>query len=381
MRTAMRTKGPISMHFKAVSQYLSQTLIGTDNLIIDTSSLVGENADVVSDITNLKEQYESLKKLVELQKMEIAELSTTNEHLISATWREREIKLQLEQTLADLSKEQEMKRQLKESLKELESSKELLFQKNKAIQESISYSKKIQSSINPSNEELKNCFSDSFIWYRPKDVISGDFPWVHQVEGYMYVAAVDCTGHGVPGAMLAIIGSLLIKKVVGDDNTKTPAQILDELNDEVYKTLKQDRPENAHDGMDIGFLKINTTTREVEFAGAHRPLYIIRDKELTKVKADRRGIGGTRLPQHKNFTNHSFKLQKEDTLYLFSDGLTDQFGGENDKKLGSKTMQEIITYYPEARMDIIEDDLIEHFEDWQGDTDQTDDVLMIGIKL
>lgn len=407
----MRTKGPLNDPLKSVSQYLGETLLGIDHSPSIHAQIVEEidlNAEAID--LRLKKQLDSHMKLVELQKMQILELqklcesqqeqitgfakevrqqkvmihelSSTNDHLISATWREREIKKELEQTLLELSKEQEIKRQLTESLEELEKSKQELFSKSRAIQESISYSKKIQASLNPSNDEIRKHFNDSFIWHQAKDVISGDFPWVYTEDDFMYVAAVDCTGHGVPGAMLAIIGSLLIKKIVGGNENKSPSQILDELNQEVFDTLRQERHENAHEGMDLGLVKINIKTFEAEFAGAHRPLYHVNKGKLNKVKADRCGIGGEMHHKVKSFTNHSIKLAKGDTIYLFSDGLTDQFGGKKDKKMGSKAFQEIITYYPDnARMDIIEDDIVEQFKNWKGEGEQTDDVLVIGIKI
>lgn len=304
-----------------------------------------------------KEQAE-LDDKFSMQQQNIKELEETNQHLITATWRERELKQELQKT------------------------KEIVDNQNKKILDSINYSHRIQSSIIPSKYEMKSVFSDSFILYKPKDIVSGDFPWMYSKGSYTYIAAVDCTGHGVPGAMMSIIGNLLLKDIINVNIDKKPHQILEELHKAVVKTLRQDVDENnASDGMDIALCRIDNSKREVMFSGAHRPLYQLRGKELEEYKGDKLPIGGVQYDKEITFTNHVVDVKKGDKFFMFSDGFPDQFGGPRGLKYGPKRIRRVIQEHAHFSMDEFDDLFFDEFSGWIGKGRQIDDVLMIGFSL
>ena len=207
--------------------------------------------------------------------------------------------------------------------------------KNRKIEDSINYAQRIQTSILPDNRILREALSKSFIFYRPRDVVSGDFPWYFQKGDDIYIAAVDCTGHGVPGALLSFIGYFLLNNIVDHEGEHTASTIIDNLHFAVRRTLKQEHNEaEARDGMDIAFCMINYKKNELQFAGAHRPLYLLRNGELEEFKGDRKAIGGIphRKKEEKDFTNYIINIHKGDKVFFFSDGLTDQLGGPSEKK-------------------------------------------------
>lgn len=255
---------------------------------------------------------------------------------------------------------------------------------NRKITESINYAQRIQTSILPSIKLIGQYLPKSFVYYQPRDVVSGDFPWFFVKGDYAYISAVDCTGHGVPGALLSFIGYFLLNNIVDHDISYTAAEILDSLHFNVRKTLKQDRPDaDARDGMDLAFCKIDLKNRVLDFAGAHRPLYFIRDGELIQYKGDRKAIGGIPHPRIKedDFTNHHIELQEGDKIFFFSDGLPDQNGGEKNKKFGPARIRELILCNLELEMPEYHLLFKKEFEEHKGSKKQIDDVLMIGIEF
>lgn len=257
-------------------------------------------------------------------------------------------------------------------------------EKNKKISDSINYAQRIQTSILPQTKHIQDHFPRSFIFYRPKDVVSGDFPWFFQKKGIYYIAAVDCTGHGVPGALISFIGYFLLNNIVSANPDYSAAQILDELHKQVRTTLKQDQ-EGAlgRDGMDLAFCKIDKEKKTLEFAGAHRPLFLMRNGELNEYRGDRKAIGGIPLANkpEKDFENHLLEYQEGDRIFIFSDGLPDQIGGPDRKKFQVKKIREILTESPDVSMAQLSRSFSKHFYDWMGDEKQVDDVLLIGIEL
>jgi PAS domain S-box-containing protein len=253
--------------------------------------------------------------------------------------------------------------------------------KNKKITESINYAKRIQTAILPNNRVINRSLPDSFILYKPRDVVSGDFPWFMQVKDDIYIAAVDCTGHGVPGALLSLIGYFLLNDIVRSRKVTDPGIILDLLDEGVTKTLRQDEDASTKDGMDIALCKINVQTREVEYAGAHRPLYIMKGGLMDEVKGNKFPIGGGIFKNQTNFTNTKIKLDKGDSIYFSSDGFPDQFGGPEGRKFGPKKTREIIERVHKLPMGEASVVFDAEWEAWRGDTKQTDDVLLIGIKF
>jgi PAS domain S-box-containing protein len=256
--------------------------------------------------------------------------------------------------------------------------------KNHKIEDSINYAQRIQSSILPDIRSVREYLPKSFIYYKPRDVVSGDFPWFFQKGDEVFIAVVDCTGHGVPGALLSFVGYFLLNNIVDHDRSMTAADVCDLLHFGVRKTLKQDTEEaEARDGMDIAFCKINHKEKELQYSGAHRPLYQLRDGELLEYKGDRKAIGGIphRKKEEEKFTNYSIKFKRGDKFFFFSDGLPDQLGGPDEKKYSPKRIRDLILenkYLPiEKYSGLFSDD----FERWRGDGKQIDDVLLIGIEF
>jgi PAS domain S-box-containing protein len=253
--------------------------------------------------------------------------------------------------------------------------------KNKKITESINYAKRIQTAILPNSRVISKTLPDSFILYKPRDVVSGDFPWFMQIKNDIYIAAVDCTGHGVPGALLSLIGYFLLNDIVRSRKVTDPGVILDLLDEGVTKTLRQDEDSSTKDGMDIALCKVNMDSREVEYAGAHRPLYIMRNGVMEEVKGNKFPIGGGIFKNQTNFTNTKLTLKKGDSIYFSSDGYPDQFGGPEGRKFGPKRVREIIERVHKMPMLEASGVFDQEWESWRGDTKQTDDVLLIGIKF
>ena len=316
--------------------------------------------------TKHAEENKSLKDKLEMQKIMLAELEQTNNNLISATWRERD-----------------MKKQLKDAMDEIEKSKSIIELQNKRISESINYARKIQVAINPTEDDLKNYLPDSFILYKPKDVISGDFPWFYKKENSIYIAAVDCTGHGVPGAMMSMIGNLLLNDIINNTESPLPGSVLDDLHQAVVHTLKQKTSSaNSTDGMDLALLQVLFDKNEVCFGSAHRPLYLIRNKELIEYKGDKFPIGGTQYDRKRvPFTNTTIQVQKGDIMLIFSDGLPDQIGGEEKRKFMASRIADIALNNSDIPMSELEKIYDEAITQWMSNTKQVDDILLIGVKF
>ncbi len=256
--------------------------------------------------------------------------------------------------------------------------------KNKAINESINYAQRIQTSILPSTPIIQEYLPKSFIFYVPRDVVSGDFPWFFKKEEILYIAAVDCTGHGVPGALLSFIGYFQLNNIVDHDKGYTAGQVLDKLHFGVRSTLKQDRVDaEARDGMDIALCRIDKKKKELQFAGAHRPLYLLRDGELIQYKGNRKAIGGIphRKKAEKDFENHVITYQKGDKIFFFSDGLPDQLGGPERRKYSPQRIRQQIVDNKDMTMSQFHSFFDTEFKRWKQKEKQIDDVLLIGIEF
>lgn len=256
--------------------------------------------------------------------------------------------------------------------------------KNKNISESINYAQRIQSSILPNTSIIQEYLPKSFIFYLPRDVVSGDFPWFFKKDDILYISAVDCTGHGVPGALLSFIGYFQLNNIVDHDVSYTAGQILDKLHFGVRSTLKQDRIDaDARDGMDIAFCRINLKKKELQYSGAHRPLYLLREGELIEYKGNRKAIGGIphRNKAEKDFINHTLEIIKGDKIFIFSDGLPDQTGGPEDRKYSPQRIRANITENKDLSMQQYLNLFSTDFKNWKGKNKQIDDVLLIGIEF
>jgi len=252
----------------------------------------------------------------------------------------------------------------------------------KDITDSIHYAKTIQNSMLPDSILLYNIFPESFIIFKPKDILSGDFYWFKNDENTFYTAAADCTGHGIPGALMSMIGIDKLNNIVL--TIKNTSEILEQLNKSIQIDLCQSTVyEHSQDGMDIALCAINKDTKTMHFSGANRPLWIIHkgQQEIEEIKGTKRGIGGMSPETFIDFTNNTIQLYQGDTFYIFSDGFADQFGGESDKKITSKRFKELLLEIQETPMNQQKQAIINFIENWRNKTDQVDDVLIIGIRI
>jgi serine phosphatase RsbU (regulator of sigma subunit) len=249
------------------------------------------------------------------------------------------------------------------------------------IDNSISYAQNIQRSILFNEQKLKEIFPESFVLFMPRDKVSGDFLWANRVGNQVYIAVADCTGHGVPGALLSIVGHFLFDAVLLSTNENSPAKILDQLHLEIVKSLNQHTHLNSHDGMDVGLMKICLDSNELTFAGAHRSLHHVRDKKINTYKGTRKPIGGAQIEYKNNFEDTIIKLEKGDTIYCYSDGYADQMGGEQRKKFMTKHLISLIENNSSNSLTEQKEHYKNTFLNHKGTQEQTDDVLMIGIKV
>lgn len=302
-----------------------------------------------------------------------------------------------------------------EKSKKLEEAYDVITEKNRDITDSINYARRIQNAIFPPDDFVKSLLHDAFVLFKPKDIVSGDFYWLESQDGTVFVSAVDCTGHGVPGAFMSIIGYTMLNQAILEHGTRKASSILDELNKYVGKMLRQTgETSTTKDGMDIALCIISPpkspqhgdfttplpkekgadksdgkdpTSGELngatlQYAGAYSPLYLIRNKEYIKIKADRFPIGNISEKQEK-FTNHEFELQKGDVFYIFTDGYADQFGGPNDRKFKYKQFRELLMSIHHLPMEEQRSILDKKIIKWMnaGKIEQTDDILVIGVRI
>ena len=261
----------------------------------------------------------------------------------------------------------------------IEKNKQLIEQ-NKDITDSIYYAQRIQQSILQTPELLKEYFNESFLLYKPKDIVSGDYYWFYEDDTFKYIAVVDCTGHGVPGAMMSMVANSMFKEVFINRKISNPSEILKALDEELAKSINKNQDATFNDGMDVSLIRINKTTNELAFSGAFRSVLISRKNDITELKGSRFPIGFYSGIE-KEFETKNFQLQKEDSLYLFTDGFIDQFGGERNKKLNKSNFKDLLNTINDMNMDEQEAFLEYSFNNWKQDIDQTDDVLVIGIKI
>lgn len=282
-------------------------------------------------------------------------------------------------------------KKLQSQLSELETQKIDIEDIHKEVQDSISYSQRIQRSILPDSEELLRVFTDKLLVYRPKDVVSGDFYWFERVrtgrKEHMIIIAADCTGHGVPGAIMSMVGSNQLTNIIYYQNYLEPHKILARLDKaikfELYRDLDEDQP--RHDGMEVGVCVVDLDTLEMTFAGAGIPMYFIRDSQIEQYKSPKVTIGrmeGTEKEVEDQFTPISFQLRPSDRIYMASDGFQDQFGGPSDKRFMAKNFRNLLLVSGQDKtMADQERKLNQVFDHWKGSSEQTDDVLVLGFEI
>lgn len=259
--------------------------------------------------------------------------------------------------------------------------KQEIERKHQEIVDSVTYAQRIQEAILPARTEIDQVVPLNLIMFKPRDIVSGDFYWFSQKGEERILACVDCTGHGVPGAFMSMIGNTLLNQIVNERDIIQPNLILNELNKEITNALKQDVVgSDSRDGMDISIISVNYKKNQLQYAGANRPLYFIRENELIETKANKVAIGGHMQEEEKTFTNHVFNLKQHDTIYLSTDGYADQFN-PSDKKLMTKRFKEILLSIQHLTMLEQEQYLAQFIDEWRGIMEQTDDILVVGVRV
>ena len=294
--------------------------------------------------------------------------------------REKEIRrrnLELEKMVNDRTME------LKKEKEHVEQINIEVEKKNEQILDSIQYAKKIQMAILPPDELVREKLPEFGILYEAKDIVSGDFYWMTEENDKVFFATVDCTGHGVPGAFMSIVGYRLLELIISGYNIQEPAHVLDELHMQVLETLHKQKGQakDISDGMDIALCSWDKKTNTLKYSGAHNPLYLIRNGELIEYPSDARPIGMSMMKEFKQFNQHEIQLQKDDIVYIFTDGFADQFGGKNYRKYYYQTFQKFLLSISDESMEKQQELLKKEFYDWKGDYEQIDDVLVFGVRF
>ncbi len=260
----------------------------------------------------------------------------------------------------------------------IEEQKLIVEVKNKEIVDSINYAKRIQSAILPSIEKIRKYLPDTFVLYQPKDIVAGDFYWFAEKEGKILIAVADCTGHGVPGAMVSVVCHNALNRAVNDFKLVEPSKILDRTAELVKEAFKKNN-EEVKDGMDISLCAFDLKNNELEYAGAINSLFYVTENKLKEVKGDKQPIG--QFADVKPFTNHKIALSQGDRVYMFSDGYADQFGGEKGKKYMYRRFRDLISSISKKEFSTQKQELMNEFENWRGGLEQLDDVCVIGVRV
>jgi len=258
--------------------------------------------------------------------------------------------------------------------------KDEIERQQKELEESLRYAGSIQSALLSEERTFRKIFPDSFILFMPRDIVSGDFYWIYRKKQMVVVVAADCTGHGVPGAFMSILGISFLNEIVSREIPKANI-ILNRLRENVMKALHQTGEISEHkDGMDIALCICDFENMELQFSGAFNPLYLIRNGTLIEIRGDKMPIG-IAPTEEKSFTNHIFNIRKNDIIYIFSDGFADQFGGPDERKFRYRPFKELLVNIHKQNIAKQKSFLVQKFHRWKGDLEQVDDVLIIGFKI
>jgi serine phosphatase RsbU (regulator of sigma subunit) len=315
-------------------------------------------------------------------------------------WNGRRLRARAKELTEEVQKATKVIRKQKEEVEkqkeEVEKQKEVIEEAHQDITASIRYAKRIQDAILPSREALNKALGDSFLYYLPKDVVAGDFYWQELLDGKVYFAAADCTGHGVPGAMVSVVCSNSLTKSLLEEGHTDTGKLLDRTRELVVERFAKSG-EEVKDGMDISLCALNRQTLELQWSGANNPLYIVRKGIVSErlvegvpfkdsengieIKPDKQPIGYENHREPEPFTTHKLTLKKGDMLYIFSDGVQDQFGGKRGKKFGPKRLRNLLESVYEKSVAEQEKLVEQAIEDWQGELEQVDDIVLIGLRV
>ena len=275
---------------------------------------------------------------------------------------------------------QKAKRLLEQQNRDIEAQKEIIENKNQDITDSIQYAKSVQEAIINRND-ISRGLPNAFVLFKPKDIVSGDFYWYSKNGSKQIVAVLDCTGHGVAGAFMTIIGNSILNQLVNEQDIWDPAEILHRLDWKVRDTLRHHKAKSTSHGMDVGLCCINSNDNTITFCGARRPLYYIRNNQFFEVKGNKFSISDSLVEYNKIFDNQQIPYNKGDVFYLTSDGYADQFGGEQNRKYMVKKLKQFLLKFHQDTMQNQEERLEIEIDNWKGFNEQTDDMLVIGFKV
>jgi serine phosphatase RsbU (regulator of sigma subunit) len=324
-------------------------------------------------------------QLVKVKELSDRTLAQEKEKKLILENQKAELETQVMERTSEISNKNEVLRQQNEEIKaqkeEITTQRDMLSSRNQAISESIQYAKKIQTAVLPRHVYIDEILPENFILFKPRDVVSGDFYWIRQINHYIVIAVADCTGHGVPGAIMSMLGISFLSEIVQKREITRPAHALNELRKQIKQALRQTGKQGeAEDGIDMALCALDTKTMVIQFAGAMNPFYLLRNGDLEEIKADRMPVGF--YPNEKpEFTNHEIQLKTNDLFYLFSDGYMDQFGGENGLKFKASNFQKILLENHDKPMQIQKEKLEQHLNSWMKGYEQTDDILVMGVRV
>jgi serine phosphatase RsbU (regulator of sigma subunit) len=269
---------------------------------------------------------------------------------------------------------------IKQRTAEIVRQKNIIEEKNNDITDSINYAQKIQNAVLPTHEYISRIIPDYFVFYKPKDIVSGDFYWIKQINNTVVIAVADCTGHGVPGAFMSILGISLLNEIVVNTRLNSSNELLELLREKIKSVLHQTGEKyEARDGMDIALGILNSEAMELQFSGANRSLYVCRNNELMEYKGDRQPVAI--YVNEKPFNQHTIKLAKDDVVYMFSDGFIDQFGGTGGSKFLTSNFKELLRSICTIPMTEQKKTLEDTLASWKGNCEQIDDILVVGFKI
>jgi serine phosphatase RsbU (regulator of sigma subunit) len=320
-----------------------------------------------------KLRLDELEKKI-AQKRVIDQL-TENEKLKDKVNRE------LDQKVQERTREiRDQKEEIESQRDEIEAQRDLVFAQKKEITDSIGYAQRIQAAILPHKTYLDKLIPEYFVLYKPRDIVSGDFYWIKEVDSSIVIVVADCTGHGVPGAFMSMLGITLLNELFVEGRTNSPGEILGELRTKVKAMLVQEgNIRDQKDGMDMAIALINMEKKELQFAGAYNPLYLIRQGELIELKGDKQPIGIHW--EETKFKDHVVKLKENDSVYVFSDGYVDQYGGNDRKKFKTHKFKELLLSVQSKSMEKQKQEIENTFEAWRGNMEQIDDVCVVGVRV
>lgn len=368
--------------FQQTSEYMTTVIeeLGQTRQEVETT-----NQELAAKNNSITEQKKILEETLKKLQDNHDEIEMQKEYLVVAMEELQqshdEMEMQKDYLMVTIGELEKSQKEVEEQSHLLEQAFKELDRAHSDTTSSINYAKRIQDAMLSDTAKLKDNVRDSFVFYKPKDIVSGDFYWFNTEGDKLVIVAADCTGHGVPGALMSMIGINILNEIIRTRKIIEPDKILYYLNLSINIVLKQ-KETNNRDGMDIAICTINLKDRILEYAGAHNPLLIIQDGKHELIKGDKIGVGGFDNKQEYKYTKHTRKLKPDTTLYMYSDGYQDQFGGENARKFMSRRFRELLINNHENTMSEQKQTLDDTLQQWlMGKYNQLDDVLVIGINI